>query len=261
MATITSELLEQYLDCPRHFYFSKIRGIKLAENSRWEVIEWNRNRIKKITFEYCSYLSKILGQEIGKKIENLEKLSNVLPLSSYCVFATSSRTEANFDLIPKICAYLNFVLFSIWQESKLKHKKKRIPVSLTFLPKADIPHDLICENPTALIEYSDNKTALVHQNYTSPQEKGNEHSTDVVTLFLVNLFHSNLTRIISIDYRTMKISFDSISKYKSQFLRSKLHKKVKYFTLQEFEPQISNVCDICEFKMICDHSKEGIRDG
>ncbi|MHA1978266.1 MAG: hypothetical protein ACW98F_05360 [Candidatus Hodarchaeales archaeon] len=262
MGYITSEILQQYLHCPRYFFLNKIRGIRLSTDSRWEVIENIRSDIKNITFRYFSYISTSLNIPLGEKIINLKRLGKLLPLDYSCIKNTPNHHFLEYDLELKVYAILNFVLLSISQESYNKEEKTRFPISITFFPQSKDPQELIKENPAALVEYSDSKIVVLSQKFSQPQNrKEKKNQISLTNLFLIQLYQPNLTRIVTIDYRTMKISFDSIRKFDSRRSKSNLNIILDKFYSLKYDPLMSSSCNICEFKLICEVSEKVIPHG
>ncbi|MHA2106480.1 MAG: hypothetical protein ACXABU_03690 [Candidatus Hodarchaeales archaeon] len=261
MAYLTSEILEQYLSCPRYFYLYKIRNIRLTEESSWSLVENAYNDIKRVSSQYFSILAAILDIQTENTFSDFKKIREKLPLDYSCIKHTPIQLTSGENFTPKVYMFLNFILQSICQESEKRGKKKRYPISISFLPQTKVLKNLIRESPTALIQYSDNKIVAIIQNYSLPRDNEDKSQTNIFSLCLVNLYPSDLTRIISIDYRSMKISFNSISSYNSRTFKPKLDVIIKKFQSHEFRPKESNSCSKCEFKLVCEHSEGVINNG
>ena len=258
MAYLTSEIMEQYLHCPRYFYLYRLLGIRLTNDSIWNSVEKTRNDI---TFQYISSISTFLGIQIGDKVKNLQHLEKLLPLDYSCVLSHPNQIFSNKNVGFQVYAFLNFILLSICQENKTKGKKKRFPVCITFLPQPKDSQGIISESPTAIIDYSDSKKVIIHQKFSLPVESGVKNPLKLLNSFLAHLFNSNITRIITIDYRTTEILFDSISSYRFRKYKSDFNKLLEKYWSQTFEPLVSSSCTTCEFRLGCEVSEEVISHG
>jgi hypothetical protein len=249
---LTTDVLEEYLFCPRNLYFREIKGISLYNHPYRKRIFTLRNEINHLTSQFFSRY--YLPDERNCSIPIRRIISTERHSSFECSFVhRESDYRENLDLEEKVFTFLDSVLNDV-SSSKGKNSSS-FPNNFILNPLLFSKPLNLFANPSIIIINTDNTITWILQTFSMPYGLDDYYFFSKFHILLALSLKMLLRNIITVDYRNMSINtqiFDDkkMSSFESQITSLKNALESNNFGMN------SHNCKYCEFELICINYQE-----